>query len=147
MTELNVNHLRLSFSGIVPSVAETLGERFSQAMDKAMLDVADVARTMGVTESYVYKIRRGEVKDIGFASAMKFARRANVSPWLLAGIAEHPAAAVASDTDESLIVVPRERLEAVETGLERLNQRLAELEPRSAGPAGPRPRRGAPQSG
>jgi transcriptional regulator with XRE-family HTH domain len=66
-------------------VATTLAERFSALMDKAGIDVREAARAMGVSEGFVYKVRRGEVQDLGFQAALRFARRVGASPWDLAG--------------------------------------------------------------
>ncbi len=67
---------------------ETLAERFARLVDAAGLSNRDVAHVMGVSEAAVYKIRRGDSKELSLRSALRLARRLGVSPYYLAGETE-----------------------------------------------------------
>lgn len=105
---------------------ETLAERFTRLIEEAGIPASEVARVMGLSEGMVYKIRRGDVKQLSLVAALRLCRRMNVSPYYLAGEPE-PGATPQSVPVSSDYIAKFQRLEERVDALSELPLEVAAL--------------------
>lgn len=115
---------------ILPSVAQTFGERLRALRERRKLTVSQLAVAVRITEGAIRQMESGQTKSASFLTGLRLATTLDVTPWYLATGQSEAGAETAKQRrpgDAGLV----EAIEALTKALEGVDRRVRELEARA----------------